>query len=459
MNNIYLVNPSTDIIEPDRPVSPPLGISSIAAYLLERGIDANIVLDDGYLMRLRETDKDSNELIKRRIEQLKPKIFGTSLFSGAHSAAFDLLKFAKSSGSLTVAGGVDATINYERYLRSGFIDYIVRGEGELAFFELSESILRNKSSAGIPNVSYNVDGQVVSNEMGSFLDVECLPFPAFYLLPDFKSYSGGRALSVEESRGCPYNCSFCAIQGKGKVIRLKSPERLGKEIVFALERYNPTNIRFISENILLQESRALEIAKNLSGYGIPWMINAHPQLVNTRANILPFLRESGLTTVEIGIESGSNRVLKLFNKSTTTETNSSALTALCDAGIPKLRIEYIMFNPLMNFDDLLEAFGFIEKHIALFLRDSKFPKQLFTEMYVENGTPFFERVREIGLLEELTGDKLKREFRANYADPRVDLAKKRVMLLKNRIKSSPSEYPAEKIVRDYKQILSESSRA
>jgi anaerobic magnesium-protoporphyrin IX monomethyl ester cyclase len=449
MNNlIYLVNPGTEKIEPDRPISPPLGICSLGAYSRIKGIE-NVILDEGY----RLGSGDSGSSIKQRIIDLHPKFFGVSLFSGAHISAFDLLKFAKSNGCVTITGGTDATINRERYARAEFIDYVVSGEGEVGFSELIKSLIEGSSISNVPNLSYKKNGKVISNETAPFLDLDKLPAPAIDLLQDFSRYANGRALSIEESRGCPYNCSFCAIKKTNKKIRLKSPEKIEGELSSAVTKYSPKDIRFVSENILLTEPRARAIGEVLSKYNLPWMLNAHPQLVNQRANLLPFLRDSGLRTVEIGIESGSDNVLRLFNKSTNVQENSRALHHLQEARIPELRIEYIMFNPLMSYEDLLESFKFVEDNFGIFSKDSKFPKQLFTEMYLENGTPFFDLARERNLVTDIPDSGLKRQFRASYLDGRVESAKVRIMSLKEKIKKEPETYTPERIIAEYKMAL------
>jgi radical SAM superfamily enzyme YgiQ (UPF0313 family) len=452
-NLIYLINPGIEKIERDRPVSPPLGICSLASYSIERGL-RNFMLDDCYLNDIQNIGKNnSHDLIKSKIIKNKPLVFGASIISGAHLSAFELLEFAKKNGCITIAGGVDATIHHERYAKSGFIDYVIRGEGEYAFAKLLEDILKNSEPSDVPNLTYLKNEKLIVNPPTEFLNLDEIPSPAFYLLSDFLKYSQGRAISIEDSRGCLYNCSFCAIKTVNKKIRLKSSIKIKEELGIAIKKYSPLSIRFVSENVLLEEERAKNIIKIMSDYKIPWMLNAYPHLINMRSNLLSALVESGLETLEVGIESGSNNILRLFNKSTTVKENELALKAIYATNIKELRLEYIMFNPLMTYKDLIDSFEFIEKNFEIFIKDSKFPKQLFTEMYVEEGTPFFDLVKNKGMLKEVTKNRLKMEFESNYLDERVLSVKNKLTLLKEKIKKNPNSLSKEGILKEYKKIL------
>ena len=109
-----------------------------------------------------------------------------------------------------------------------------------------------------------------------------------------------------------------------------------------------------------------------------------------------------------------------------------------------------MFSPLMTAKDLKEAFYFIYDNIELFAQDSKFPKQLFTEMYIENGTAYFEQLRSKGLIEQIgISKRIKPIYRAKYIDDNVVRTKNELKELKRTYKEGNTTG----LLQEYKYII------
>jgi len=164
-------------------------------------------------------------------------------------------------------------------------------------------------------------------------DVNRYPIPARHLLELGKykpEVSGTKSTSLLTSRGCPFNCAFC-YKTTGRTIRYRDIDNIVQEITDCKQKYGITNFVIGDDNFLTHKARALKVLESIKNLGITFKCVGRSDLVDTE--ILDALKASGCTQVDYGIESGSNRMLKLMNKGTRVSQNYHAIEMTQQAGL------------------------------------------------------------------------------------------------------------------------------
>src|SRR6185369_12062796 len=109
-----------------------------------------------------------------------------------------------------VLGGIHPTM-FDRYILAMFpVQFVVRGEGEMALPALCRALESNADLAQVPNLSWkDGEGRVVRNPLAPLIPAGKL---ASFPLPDYSELPDGayKTLSIESSRGCAFDCSFCS---------------------------------------------------------------------------------------------------------------------------------------------------------------------------------------------------------------------------------------------------------
>ncbi len=151
------------------------------------------------------------------------------------------------------------------------------------------------------------------------------------------STSPVRTLMIYGSIGCPYRCRFCinSVIHNSRYAH-KSADRLLDEIESLINRYGITHVNFRDEDFFVSKEKLEKLLKGIGARGLrfTWDANARASYFNPgylSREMLKRLKKSGCVRLDIGAESGSNRVLKMINKDITinqvmdsARTNSSA---------------------------------------------------------------------------------------------------------------------------------------
>ncbi len=226
---------------------PPLAFASLAAALREHVPGLRVAILDAPALSM------GWSTLTQHLRWLQPDYIGIGEEAVSCVEGLRLARLAKELGARVVAGGCFFSYVAPHVLATGLIDVVVHGEGELTIVELAQALQENdpKALRAVAGISF-VDGEevVFTGWRELLADLDCLPFPAYDLLP-IKSY-GDRSrnhpslAAIELGRGCSHGCQFCVLwrqMGRYEAdrqvpsLRVKSPERLLEEVRILMDQF------------------------------------------------------------------------------------------------------------------------------------------------------------------------------------------------------------------------------
>ncbi len=306
---------------------PPMGLLYIAA-VLEQGGHQVLVKDlaiDGVVL----TDQELGWA----------DLVGISSDTTRIDRALELARRAKSSGCTVVLGGPHPQFQAEEILATGFVDCIVRGEGEAVMPALLDAFEQGQPLQSVSGLLFSHNGTLVETAAPDQVNVEQLPLPARHLL-DLQQYQGvvdGRpAAPLISSRGCPGACHFCSSSSFfGRGWRARSAASVLAEIDELYQRYGYRAIAFMDDNFTLDPRRVIQICEGIMqrGYDLKWWnfsrvdsIVKHPEMVAAMAT-------AGASMVYLGIESDNAETLNSLGKRSSLAEVQAAVSLLKQHGI------------------------------------------------------------------------------------------------------------------------------
>ena len=244
---------------------PPLGLCSIAAYLEQHGLRADII--DCF------AHPDSDEKIRSFVREQKPDFVGFTCTTNGFLDAVRLIALCKEEQPeiRAVVGGPHVSALKESILETqASIDYAVIGEGERPLLQLMTA--NEDAVAGIPGMVYR-DGSAIcfTGFQDTTMELDDLPLPAYekldgypdaYQLPIFNypSYPNASCIS---SRGCPYTCSYCDRSVFRRSFRYNSAGYVWRHMKHLREKWNIRHINFYDDQFTLNRERIKELCERL----------------------------------------------------------------------------------------------------------------------------------------------------------------------------------------------------
>lgn len=362
---ILLTNPKTvNVFESFGFVFPPLGLLYVAAAAEQGG--HNVKIEDFRVSRHSPASYDYQNY----------DIVGITTDTRRFRGAMEIAKSAKTLGRTVVMGGPHPAFSEEEILKSGYVDFIVKGEGEITFPELLDGIEKGADLSSIKGLSYLKEGSIVSTPQPELIkDLDALPLPARHLtdIEAYKRaglrYGGKRPVAViSSSRGCTHNCNFCLTPRMyGNVWRARSAVSVMAEIKELYHKYGYRAIAFCDDNFTVSPERVKEICSMIieSGLDIWWWCLSTPNTLLKNEDMVRLMAKSGAKTIYIGVESVNMSTLKDFNKGLTTDIPRKAVNLLKDNGI-EVFASYIL--------------GGINDDLKMMLNTMKFARELDTSV-------------------------------------------------------------------------------
>lgn len=285
--------------------------------------------------------------VAQTIAALQPKIVGISSKVVDIPSTLILAEIAKKMlpGSTVIVGGPSASTCSEYLMSNSAIDFIVLGEGEETICELAQAILSNivgEKQNNIRGIGYrNADGCLVTNEQRPLIkDLDEIPFPdrdsMFIIDRHGKIKRCHEYKDILTSRGCPFPCTFCcAYKAWGtRKPRYRSIESIIDELDFLLSKYGSNDFIFWDDLFTSNSERVKAFCKIVlqRKMRISWVCLTHLNTIDEE--LLLLMKAAGCREIQIGIESGSDRILSFIKKEISREIIFAKVPILKKVGIP-----------------------------------------------------------------------------------------------------------------------------
>ncbi len=331
--------------------SPPLGLCSLASFLIKHGVDARIV----------DIDFSSTGAYRRILRDFRPSIVGFTSAAANFGRVRELASLAKKAGARCVLGGPYPATSPLEAMRASGIGAVVLGDGEPALLALC----RTGDWGKVKGLALMSGGRMrLTPPAARVSDLDALGFPDRRLI-DASAYSetddyGRKVTRIMASRGCPYSCSFCqnpVVMGPrwrhrsvGNVIEeLRDVLSLGYTYVWMMDYIFGLDVKWLAEFADRMEESGLSRR-------IAWSCQRRVDLTDGRT--LALLKRAGCTDVSFGVESGSERILKLMSKGITPERARRAVSLAKRSGF-RVTISVMIGYPGETAQDLEETRRFL----------------------------------------------------------------------------------------------------
>jgi len=286
---------------------------------------------DGLTREFTRTAKlfNNDKQIFNRLKAYQPDLIAFSVVTFHYKIAQDYARRCKAfcPGAKIVFGGIHVSCVPEVVIANDFIDYIVIGEGEIAFAEIIKHIENGQPDHPIVNTWYrNKNGNLVKGKQAGFIqNLDALPHydkDIWKEIFPLKSYYLTMA-----SRGCPYQCTYCfnhyfknIPDEKSNYVRRRSVGHVIEELKLAKEKYGITTVEFWDDIFILDKQWLKEF---LEAYKreirLPFKCYIHVNLFDEETAAL--LKDAGCQWVDFGIQHINEQYRKTYLKRHETNEN------------------------------------------------------------------------------------------------------------------------------------------
>jgi radical SAM superfamily enzyme YgiQ (UPF0313 family) len=234
------------------------------------------------------------------------------------------------------------------------VDFVVRGEGEIAFVELVRTLLRGERPSGVQGLTWRDGNRVVeSAERGVVENLDELPIPAF----DAYDTASDAPLYMDIGRGCPFECSFCGTAPFWKrKYRMKSIDRILQEMILVRDRYGRRHVNFSHDVFTCDRDWTRRFCDRLveTKLGMTWTCSTRTDIIDP--DLLGKMAMAGCVEIYYGIESGSQAVQSQIRKNLDLDRAREIVWSTAAAGIHPIT-GFIVGYPMETFDTLRETIG------------------------------------------------------------------------------------------------------
>ncbi len=286
-----------------------------------------------------------------------------------------------------ILGGAQVTFSDLKTLKECKCDIIVRSEGEETLIKLLDYYIMDIGNIiDINGITYRNNGEIVQNQNAPLLDINEFPTPQYaiiknekyWIVPEdtpyknFHQYLKGVAAANSiffTGRGCPYRCSFCVEGNLNVKQRKRDTEKVIQDFKYFLEIFDTPYIVIGDDTFTSGPKRVVEICRELKklkeNKDFIWFAEGRVDILSKNLFIIPIMRDAGLYKLQIGIESGSQKILDIYEKGITLQQIETVVSECSKIDDIIVHGNFILGNPGETKETFNESLLFAKKLIAL----------------------------------------------------------------------------------------------
>jgi len=342
--------------------------------------------------------KDAKEKIKKIIQKEKPEIIMASLMTTNRFSSFELAKLVKKINPKirVIFGGVHSSMMFSQILLNFPVDFVVIGEGERTIVELIKAIEKKvplNKFKDIKGIAFKEGNKIIKTECRKWIqDLDSLPFPKHeYFIESMKRQ---KAAYLIASRGCPINCLFCLTSKYwGYMRRTRSVDNFIEEIKYVKKKFPfVTMLYFNDDEFIMRKDWILDFCNKFikEKINIGWECNG--RVTSIDEEVIKAIKKAGCAQLNIGIESGSPKIIELIGKKITNEQAIEAYR-LCEKYGVNAKIYLMVGLPGEDKNTIKETIQLIKK-----IKYGNLSVPAIFQLYP--GTPIYEDVKRKGLIND-----------------------------------------------------------
>jgi radical SAM superfamily enzyme YgiQ (UPF0313 family) len=297
-----------------------------------------------------------------------PLFFGFTIYSNdSIKYALDFAKKLKSSFPDVpfIWGGPHVHMVSDQTAEHRLVDLACYGEGEITIREFSKQLIESrKDFHKIPGVVFKENGQIYKTESFAYDNLDDLNFYPYEIL-DLSLYKTKMQTNFyyQTSRGCIHKCRFCNYNYQFKW-RGKSSDKVVGEITRIIEQFNPYELYISDGNFFADKRRVVEIITKIKESKIKkfrWSAFCRFDDLSTFSDeTMKLMKDAGCVKLNLGGESGSDKILKYLNKGITSEQIVKGIEKCNRYGIVA-DVSFIAGTPQETDEDLNKTINLILK--------------------------------------------------------------------------------------------------
>ena len=331
--NILVVNPPNKPFTNDTILAEPLDVLQVATIIKTKYPDVKVIDMD-----VNRMNNDINTFLGEKNIVIFVYDYQLPLHtSDTVDNMFEIIKNSKNTKFIII--GKTSSYYYERFLNNGF-DIVIDGIADKTIIDVLDNI--DKDLSIVPNIMYKKDKEIIVTEKKHIINrYDKLDYPLRDFL-DLDKYMDTRTMIT--SRGCIGRCKFCTTPTFFGNWSGKEPSKVVDEIEYLINNYHTKKIIFLDDNMTVNKTRVINICKEIEKRHIKCLFGCLSSISCYDKELFKLMYKVGFRWIHFGIETGSERILKLMNKEMDINYIKKVITEVKEIGF-RVRNSFILDYP------------------------------------------------------------------------------------------------------------------